>query len=170
MTTIAEKSKLLDDSLRALGSVLVAYSGGTDSAFLAFAAHRVLGDQAVAAIADSPSLPRAELEQALRFTTAHGIPAHILVTHEIERPEYVRNDQLRCFHCKDTLFGVMEAERARLGLARLAFGMNLDDKGDFRPGQQAASQHRVVAPLVIAQLTKAEVRTLAQEASECLSC
>ena len=162
--TIGEKSRLLDETLEALSSVLIAYSGGTDSAFLAFAAHRVLGDRAVAAIADSASLPRAELEQALQFTATYGIPIRILATSELERPEYARNDQARCFHCKDTLFSAMEAERAQLGFAHLAFGMNVDDQGELRPGQQAAAQHRVVAPLVTAQLTKAEVRTLARGA------
>ncbi|WP_344688079.1 ATP-dependent sacrificial sulfur transferase LarE [Terriglobus aquaticus] len=162
--TLAEKARLLDESLLALGSVLIAYSGGTDSAFLAFAAHRVLGTGAVAAIADSASLPRAELAQALTFTAEHGIATRVLVTDEVSRPEYARNDSSRCFHCKDTLFQAMETERARLGLAHLAFGMNLDDRGEFRPGQRAAAQHRVVAPLVEAHLTKADIRTLAQEA------
>jgi pyridinium-3,5-biscarboxylic acid mononucleotide sulfurtransferase len=164
LISLAAKSQLLDDTLEALGSVLIAYSGGTDSAFLAFAAHRVLGARAVAAIADSASLPRAELAQALQFTAAHGIATRVLATDEVDRPEYSRNDSSRCFHCKDTLFTAMEAERERLGLAHLAFGMNLDDRGEFRPGQRAAEQHRVVAPLVAAHLSKAEVRLLAQEA------
>lgn len=161
---LAEKSTLLDSSLLALGSVLVAYSGGTDSAYLAFAAHRVLGDRALAVIADSPSLPRAELAQALAFTAHHGIATHILLTDELDQPDYIRNDARRCFHCKDTLFGAMEQERQRLGFAHLAFGMNLDDRGDFRPGQQAAAQHNAVAPLVTAHLSKLEIRALAREA------
>ncbi len=162
--TLANKSKLLDDSLLSLGSVLVAYSGGTDSAFLAFAAHRVLGSGAVAVIADSPSLPRAELAQALAFTEAHGIATRILVTRELEDADYVRNHASRCFHCKDTLFTAMEEERLRVGFAYLAFGMNVDDQGEFRPGQRAAAEHNAVAPLVTAQLSKAEIRLLAQEA------
>lgn len=162
--TLAEKSKALEDSLGAMGSVLVAYSGGTDSAYLAFVAHRVLRDRAMAVIADSPSLPREELTRALAFTAAHGIPTRVLGTGELERPEYARNDARRCFYCKDTLFQAMEAERARLGFARLAFGMNLDDRGEFRPGQQAAAEHNAAAPLVTAQLSKPEIRTLAQQA------
>ena len=162
--TLSEKSEALHHALLELGSVLVAYSGGTDSAFLAFAAHRALGDRALAVIADSPSLPRAELAQALAFTQLHGIATQILGTDELEKADYVRNDSRRCFHCKDTLFQSMESLRSQLGFAHLAFGMNLDDKGDFRPGQEAASKYRAAAPLVTAQLSKAEIRSLAQQA------
>lgn len=162
--TLVEKSKLLDATLAELGSVLVAYSGGVDSAFLAFAAQRVLGARSLAVIADSPSLPRAELANALAFASAHGIANTVLLTDEAERADYTRNDARRCFFCKDTLFRAMEQERRRLGFAHLVFGMNLDDRGDFRPGQQAAAEHNVVAPLVTAGLTKSEIRTLAQEA------
>jgi uncharacterized protein len=118
----------------------------------------------LAVIADSASLPRAELAAALAFTAHHGIPTHILLTEELENPDYQRNDAQRCFHCKDELFTRMEAERAARGFCHLAYGMNLDDRGEFRPGQQAASQHQAVAPLVTAQLTKTEIRQLAQEA------
>ena len=162
--TLAQKSKLLDDTLLRLGSVLVAYSGGTDSAFLAFAAHRVLGDRSLALIADSPSLPRTELALALAFTAARGIATQILLTQELDRPDYVRNDARRCFHCKDTLFDAMEQERRRLGFTHLAFGMNVDDQGEFRPGQQAAAEHNAVAPLVTAGLSNPEIRTLARDA------
>jgi uncharacterized protein len=164
MMNLEQKSALLDETLRELGSLLVAYSGGTDSAFLAFAAHRALGVRMLAVIADSPSLPRAELAAALAFTATHAIPAHILQTNELDQPDYIRNDSRRCFHCKDELFTQMEATRARLGFAHLAYGMNVDDKGDFRPGQQAAAQHRALAPLVTAGLTKPEIRTLARAA------
>lgn len=161
---LVSKRALLDTTLKDLGSVMVAYSGGTDSAFLAWAAHRVLGDRMLAVIADSASLPRAELAAALAFTSLHAIPTQILPTSELENPDYQRNDSQRCFHCKDELFSRMEAERASRGFAHLAYGMNLDDRGEFRPGQQAASQHHALAPLVIAQLTKAEIRQLAHEA------
>jgi len=162
---LAAKSALLRTTLEDLGSVLVAYSGGTDSAFLAYAAHRVLGDRMLAVIADSPSLPRTELAAALEFTATHGIPTRILTTNELENPDYQRNDSQRCFHCKDELFVQMEQTRVALGFRHLAYGMNLDDRGEFRPGQQAASLHNAVAPLVTAQLTKAEIRTLAREAN-----
>jgi uncharacterized protein len=160
-----EKLAGLEETLRSLGSVLIAYSGGTDSAFLAFTAHRVLGDRMVAVIADSPSLPRKELAAALAFAESHNIPVHILQTAELSDPDYVRNDARRCFHCKDELFTRMEAARQRLGFAHLAYGRNLDDDGEFRPGQQAAVHHGAAAPLAAAQLTKAEIRTLAHQAN-----
>jgi len=161
---LAAKRALLDATLRDLSSVMVAYSGGTDSAFLSWAAHQTLGNNMLAVIADSPSLPRAELEAALAFTQRHNIPIHILHTGELENPDYQRNDANRCFHCKDELFTVMESERQSRGFRHLAYGMNLDDRGDFRPGQQAAALHHAVAPLVTAQLTKPEIRQLAHEA------
>jgi len=166
---LAQKSAVLDAALQRLGSVLVAYSGGTDSAFLAYAAHRVLGDKMLAVIADSASLPRAELAAALAFTAAHGIPTHILQTAELENPDYQRNDRQRCFHCKDELFTRMEETRAQLGFRHLAYGMNLDDRSDFRPGQKAAAQHHAAAPLVDAQLSKSEIRTLARAAGLALA-
>ena len=162
---LAAKRVLLDSTLHDLGSVMVAYSGGTDSAFLAYAAHQILGDKMLAVIADSPSLPRTELAAALAFTTAHGIPTHILQTRELDHPDYQRNDARRCFHCKDELFTQMEAERRARGFRHLAYGMNLDDRGEFRPGQQAAALHHAVAPLVTAQLSKPEIRQLARDAN-----
>ncbi len=161
---LREKSALLHETLTSLGSLLVAYSGGTDSAFLAYAAHQALGSRMLAVIADSASLPRKELAAAIAFTAEHDIPTHILQTGELDQPDYIRNDAQRCFHCKNELFTRMEAERLRLGFAHLAFGMNLDDRGEFRPGQKAAALHHVLAPLAAAQLTKAEVRILAGEA------
>jgi uncharacterized protein len=162
---LAAKSALLHTTLQQLGSVLVAYSGGTDSAYLAYVAHQALGEKMQAIIADSASLPRAELSAALAFTAQHNIPTQILQTSELDNPDYQRNDAHRCFHCKDELFTQMEAERASRGFAHIAYGMNLDDRGEFRPGQQAAARHHAVAPLVTAQLTKQEIRQLAREAS-----
>ena len=161
---LSQKHALLLTTLGDLGSLLVAYSGGTDSAYLAYAAHQVLGERMLAVIADSPSLPRAELAAALAFAVEHKIPTHILRTEELENPDYQRNDAQRCFHCKDELFTQMERARAARGFEHIAYGMNLDDRGEFRPGQQAAAQHHAVAPLVTAQLTKPEIRTLAQHA------
>ncbi|HEX6467394.1 MAG TPA: ATP-dependent sacrificial sulfur transferase LarE [Terriglobales bacterium] len=160
----ATKQEQLEERLRQLGSVMVAYSGGIDSAYLAWAAHRVLGERMLAVLADSPSLARSQMEDAIAFAGEQRIPLQVVQTGEIDRPEYARNDSSRCFHCKDELFQVMEERRQRLGFAHIAYGMNLDDQVDFRPGQQAARLHGVVAPLVEAKLNKAEVRELAQQA------
>jgi len=161
---LKDKSELLQENLVSLGSLLVAYSGGTDSAYLAYAAHEALGERMLAVIADSPSLPRKELADAMVFADRHGIPVRVLQTHELEKPEYARNDAQRCFHCKSELFTQMEETRARLGFERLAYGMNLDDRGEFRPGQRAAEMHGALAPLVDAGLSKKEIRMLAREA------
>jgi pyridinium-3,5-biscarboxylic acid mononucleotide sulfurtransferase len=162
---LAAKSAKLQTALRDLGSVLVAYSGGTDSAYLAYVAHQVLGDKMQAIIADSASLPRAELAAALAFAAQHNIPTQILQTNELDSPNYQRNDAHRCFHCKDELFTQMEQARVASNFAHIAYGKNLDDEGEFRPGQQAATQHHAVSPLVTAELTKSEIRQLAREAN-----
>jgi pyridinium-3,5-biscarboxylic acid mononucleotide sulfurtransferase len=161
---LKDKSELLQENLASVRSLLVAYSGGTDSAYLAYAAHEALGERMLAVIADSPSLPRKELADAMAFAERHGIPVRVLQTHELEKPEYARNDAQRCFHCKSELFTEMEETRARLGFERLAYGMNLDDRGEFRPGQKAAEMHGALAPLVDAGLSKQEIRILAREA------
>jgi uncharacterized protein len=161
---LQQKAAHLNDILTSLGSLLVAYSGGTDSAFLAFAAHRALGSRMLAVIADSPSLPRKELAAALNFAAAHGIPTHIIATAELDNPAYQRNDAQRCFHCKDELFAQMETAQQQLGFAHIAYGMNLDDRSELRPGQRAAALHNALAPLVDARLTKAEIRALARTA------
>jgi pyridinium-3,5-biscarboxylic acid mononucleotide sulfurtransferase len=160
----SNKRTALDQRLRALGGLLVAYSGGTDSAFLAWAAHQTLGEKMLAVIADSPSLARFQLADALAFAQETGIPVETIHTSEFERPEYVRNDGARCFHCKDELFIVMEDFARTRGFETIAYGVNVDDKSDFRPGQAAASAHHVIAPLLDAGLTKQDVRDLAREA------
>jgi uncharacterized protein len=159
-----DKSEFLHERLKSLGSLLVAYSGGTDSAYLAYAAYQALGERMLAVIADSPSLPRKELADALAFAERHHIPVRVLQTHELEKPEYARNDAQRCFHCKSELFTQMEDARQRLGFKHLAYGMNLDDRGEFRPGQKAAELHGALAPLVDAGLSKQEIRMLARTA------
>ena len=163
-TETAHKMLALEAQLRQLGSLMVAYSGGVDSAFLAATAHRILGSNMLAVMADSPSLARRDLEQATAFAQALEIPLHIIATEELDRPEYARNDANRCFHCKDTLFEAMQALAPKLGFERIAYGMNADDTRDFRPGQRAAEKHAVLAPLAEAGLTKIEIRALAKAA------
>jgi len=163
--TTVSKRELLDTKIRALGRTLVAYSGGVDSAFLAWATYRALGSDMLAVIADSPSLARTHLTEAVAFARAQGIPLEVIHTSELDRTEYRRNDGSRCFHCKDELFTVMEAFRAGHGFDSIAYGVNVDDQGDFRPGQVAARQHHVAAPLLEAGLTKQEIRELAHDAN-----
>lgn len=160
----AGKLNALEDRLRSLGSLMVAYSGGVDSAFLAAVAHRVLGNRMLAVLADSPSLGRRDMEQAKTFAETHGIPLRIIQTEELQNPEYQRNDASRCFHCKTELFESMKKLGAELGFSNIAYGMNADDRRDYRPGQRAAEEHEVLAPLADVGLTKLEIRSLAREA------
>jgi len=172
------KRQALYARLRGVGRLMVAYSGGADSAYLAYAAHQVLGAEMLAVIADSPSLSRAHLKDAVEFAESQGIPLKVIETSELDDPNYVRNDGARCFHCKDELFKVMVEAGGPLGFSTVAYGMNVDDVGEFRPGQRAAAQHHVLAPLAEAGLSKLEIRTLARQeglriwdkpASACLS-
>jgi uncharacterized protein len=162
--TLDQKSARLREILAARERLIVAYSGGVDSAFLAWTAHQVLGSHMLAVIADSASLARTHLEDALNFAREREIPVEVVETQELDNPAYIRNDSMRCFHCKDELFTVLERYRADRGFDAIAYGVNADDQGDFRPGQQAARQHHVLAPLLEAGLTKAEIRELARQA------
>lgn len=158
------KENQLHAELRGVGRLLVAYSGGVDSAYLAWAAYRVLGSNMLAVIADSASLARTQLADAIAFASEQNIPLEVITTSELDRPGYARNDGQRCYHCKDELFSVMEQLRSERGFDAIAYGINVDDQGDFRPGQQAADQHHVAAPMLKAGLRKQEVRELARAA------
>src|SRR6266436_5307754 len=147
------KERALFDALDKLGGVIVAYSGCADSAYLAWAASRVLGNRAVAITADSASLPESHKLDAEAFAREHGI-----------RHEYIANTPDRCFHCKDELFTRLDEVAQERGFAHVVYGVNVDDLGDYRPGQRAAKIHQVKAPLVEAGLTKAEIRELSKRA------
>jgi len=161
---LEQKRIALQDRLRAAGKLLVAYSGGVDSAYLAYAAYQSLGSRMLAVIADSASLARAQLSDAVGFASEQGFPLEVIETSELDREQYVRNDGARCFHCKDELFTVIEKLRSERDYDAIAYGVNVDDQGDFRPGQRAAEQHHVIAPLLDAGLQKQDVRDLARAA------
>jgi uncharacterized protein len=162
---IEARRELLHAQLHGMGRLLVAYSGGVDSAYLAWAAYQALGEKMLAIIADSPSLARTQLADAIAFAREQSIPLEVIATSELDRPEYVRNDAQRCFFCKDELFTLMESFRTTRGFDAIAYGVNLDDQGDFRPGQKAASAHHIFAPLLDARLGKEEIRSLARQAN-----
>src|SRR5271165_6372445 len=161
---LAEKERQLFAVLQPLRRVVVAYSGGTDSAYLAWAAHRVLGDSAVAITADSASIPESHKRDAEQFARECGFRHEYIHTDEFDNPDYVKNDPNRCFHCKDELFTKLKELARERGIEHIVYGVNVDDLGDYRPGQTAAKLHEAKAPLVEAGLTKAEIRELSRRA------
>jgi len=161
---LEEKQKDLFERLRRMERVIVAYSGGTDSAYLAWAAGKVLGDRAIAITADSASIPESHKRDAEEFAKFCGFRHEYIETYEFDNPDYVKNDADRCFHCKDELFTRLDQVRAERNIEHIIYGVNKDDLGDYRPGQNAARIHEAEAPLVDANLTKAEIRELSRRA------
>lgn len=175
---LKQKEAKLFSYLREMQRVIIAYSGGTDSAYLAWAANEVLGDNAIAITADSASIPESHKRDAEAFARHCGFRHEYVETHEFDNPDYVKNAPDRCFHCKDELFTTLERVGRERGFEHIAYGVNTDDLGDYRPGQKAAKIHEVEAPLVKAGLSKAEIRELSRladlptwdrPASACLS-
>jgi uncharacterized protein len=163
-TAALEKQRGLIESLRAVDSLLIAFSGGADSAYLAWAAHSALGERSLSVTALSASFSRHDREQAEAFVRSIGLRHEFIETNEFENPLYVANNADRCYHCKDELFDRMdELARAR-NVSAIAYGVNADDTRDFRPGHRAAHEHHVLAPLLDAKLEKAEIRFLSRAA------
>ena len=161
---LEEKSRRLQDILIGYRSVLIAFSGGVDSAYLAIAAAEALGPRALAVTADSPSYPDSHRRLALSIANDFGFAHELIHTDELERPEYRANPANRCYYCKDTLYGRLAAVASARGLAVVVDGNNADDRGDYRPGRQAAREHGVRSPLDDADLTKDDIRELARDA------
>lgn len=159
-----EKQSKLFESLCAIDSLLVAFSGGADSAYLAWAAHQAIGERALAITALSASFSAHDRDQAEEFVRATGIRHEFIETREFENPRYVANNADRCYFCKDELFDRMESIAVERRFGAIAYGVNADDTHDFRPGHRAAHEHRVLAPLLDAQLHKEEIRSLSHHA------
>lgn len=161
---LQQKQEKLLEILRGMERVIVAYSGGTDSAYLAWAAGQALGEKALLITADSASIPESHKRDAEEFARRYGLRHEYVETREFENPAYAANNPDRCFHCKDELFRRLEEVGRERGFEHIVYGVNVDDLGDYRPGQNAAAQHQVRAPLVEAGLTKPEIRELSRQA------
>jgi pyridinium-3,5-biscarboxylic acid mononucleotide sulfurtransferase len=165
MGELETKETRLRQELKKVPSLVVAYSGGVDSAYLAFAAHRALGDRMLAVTALSASFSGRDRQQAEACVRRFSLPHEFIETEELSNPAYRANNPDRCYFCKDELFDRLDELALRRSFAAVAYGVNVDDQGDWRPGQRAAKKHRVLAPLLDAELTKAEIRELARRAA-----
>jgi uncharacterized protein len=163
-TDAARKEYALLERLGELPSLLIAVSGGADSAYLAWAAEKALGERALSVTAISPSYSAYERAELEKFIVHTGVRHEFVETHEMENPAYRANAGDRCYYCKDELFSVLGALASARGFAAVAYGVNADDTSDFRPGHRAAAEHRVLAPLLDAKMSKADIRALSQRA------
>lgn len=161
--TLDQKRQRLHELLRDMDSVVVAFSGGVDSTYVAAAAFDVLGERALAVTGVSPSIPAVEVEEAKELAAQIGIRHELIETHEMDKPGYVENSPERCFHCKDELYSLLGRLTQIDGYDHVVDGCNLDDVGDYRPGRRAAAEHGVRSPLMEAGLTKDDIRALSHE-------
>ena len=165
MSELETKEQLLRGELKKAPSLIVAYSGGVDSAYLAYAAHQVLGKRMLAVTALSASYAQRDRQEAEGMVARFKFPHEFIETDELSDPNYRANNPDRCYFCKDAMFAKLDDMAAQRGFAAIAYGINEDDKGDWRPGQRAAREHKIMTPLLDAGLTKADIRELARRAN-----
>jgi uncharacterized protein len=164
MSELENKEQQLQENLKEIRSLVIAYSGGVDSAYLAYAAHRELGDRMLAVTALSASYSARDREEAEKCVSRINFRHEFIETDELSSPAYRANNPDRCYFCKDELFAKLDKLASARGYAAVAYGVNMDDQGDWRPGQQAGREHKVLTPLLDAGLTKADIRELARRA------